>query len=323
MFFPSSQSPALHLDTEMRLDLALSLERLGVMAAAVLPGEVDMSAAVARIRTDRIEPAAFALYYNLIHTLQAEDFGRARGLWRDIAQVAMRPVQLELIPYDAILLGADAARFQHLFAMGWQEAVIFAAPDAGNWRRFHNDAVQALDLLATLSPAWSHELDALLTRVYGALPPEAEGRRFAGASSFMVWGAIFLNVRKADNRIRVLAGLVHEATHQLLFGASRRQPLAANNPTSRYASPLRSDPRPMDGVFHATYVSARLAYLYGLLSEAEVTDAERAYAGEKVERQRRRFEQGLAVLRDQGQLTPLGMRLMEEAREAMMDAVVA
>ena len=52
--------------------------------------------------------------------------------------------------------------------------------------------------------------------------------------------------------------IAHEATHNLLFGLCADGPLADNDDGERHASPLRPDARPIDGVLHATCVSARV-----------------------------------------------------------------
>jgi len=321
MFFPSPQSTALHLDQEMRDDLGRSLERLAGMASSVLPTDVDMALAAEQARHHQLSPGVFARYYELIHALQQQAFDRAGTLWREIADGAAEEISFDVRPFDITALGDDAARFQRLLAMGWHESIMFSPPDAAAWVAFQSHAWDGLELLAEVCPSWRQELEALIGRIYGALPSAGEGQRFAGASCFMVWGAIFINVRKANGRIHALAGLVHEATHQMLFGASRREGLVTNDPAERYSSPLRRDPRPMDGVFHATYVSARLSYLYSLLRDADVSAEERSAAAERVGRQRQRFEQGYAVLCERGRLTPLGARLIEEAHGAMLDMV--
>ena len=53
--------------------------------------------------------------------------------------------------------------------------------------------------------------------------------------------------------------IIHEASHIHLNCLMVDDPLILNLPTERYISPLRPDPRPMLGVFHATFVSARIA----------------------------------------------------------------
>ncbi len=76
----------------------------------------------------------------------------------------------------------------------------------------------------------------------------------------------------------------------------------------------------MNALYHSTYVSARSSWLCRLLLDrcAEaLSDAERDRLTEMQEMQRRRFDQGYEVIRRDARLTPLGGRLIEEARETL------
>lgn len=53
--------------------------------------------------------------------------------------------------------------------------------------------------------------------------------------------------------------LAHEAGHSLLFGLTVDEPLVLNLDDVLYPSPLREDPRPMDDIYHAAFVSAHMA----------------------------------------------------------------
>ncbi len=312
MLIPGSPEIATRLDEAMREDLARSLERLGDMARAILPPEDN---ALAHIRRHRVSPGVFARYYDLVFALQARAYDRATTLWREIIALAAEAADLQLEPFEPEVLGEDTERFGRLVSMGQGGGSMFAPPAADEWRTFEARAKEALDILARIHPPWSQEIRALLTRVIGAIPGPEASQRFAGASSFMAWGAIFLNVTGEHDRIRVLTSLVHEATHQLLFGLSRDEPLVTNPSGARYASPLRRELRPMDGVFHATYVAARLTCLYEILASGgpALTSEERASAAARVASIRARFVQGHEVIASQAMLTPLGGRLMEEA----------
>jgi HEXXH motif-containing protein len=321
VFIPTPQSPVRLLDQAVREDLALSLERIAERAAHVLPAGADTNSVAQSIRGHRIAPGVFAAYYELVYALQDKNWARAAGLWGVIAERAVAVAEPAVLAYEPV--GEDADRFQRLFAMGWGEPCLFMPPEADEWTRFRLDAVAARGLLDAVDPAWRNEVDSLVTRVFAAVPPPGGERRFAGASSFLVWGAVFLNTRRSTGRLGVLARLVHEATHQMLFGLSRRQPLTENDPAARYPSPLRSDPRPMDGVYHATYVSGRLAVLYERLSRCNCVDAaERTAATEGSQRQLQRFGQGYAVLRADGKLSPLGRELIEGAAAGVADLPV-
>lgn len=314
VFLPTPGSPVLLLDQAVREDLALSLQRIAERAASVLPAAVDPEEMCRRIRSHRIAPGVFAAYYELVYALQDRRWGSAAKLWLTIAQRVTQAVEPAIVAYEPAQLGEDADRFQRLLTRGWGQQCLFAPPDGSGWELFRADYEAALELLEAVYPAWRQEVDSLITRVFAALPPNEQGRQFAGASSFLVWGAVFLNVRRHNDRLRMLAGLVHEATHQMLFGLSRCQPLTENDPAARYPSPLRRDPRPMDGVYHATYVSGRLAALYERLSAHDALSVEERHtAGERFQRQRERFHEGHAVLRADGKLSDLGRTLIESA----------
>ncbi len=305
----------------MREDLADSLNRLGEMAAAVLPEDAGMAPALAEIRAHRVQPGVFARYYDLVFALQRRDHPQAAALWREIAALAADAPRLEVIPCDPGVLGDDSERFGRLLALS-DGGHMFAPPTEPSWRSFQPVALDALNLLARIDPAWSSEIDGLLTRVIAAVPAEDARQRFAGASSLMVWGAIFTNISRPRDRLQVLTGLIHEGTHQLLFGLARREPLVTNPPGERYRSPLRPEPRPMDGVFHATFVAARLTRLAEVLASAqgELTDDEATWARARIPGFRQRFLEGREVVLKHAQLTPLGRRLMEEAADHVLAA---
>ena len=71
-------------------------------------------------------------------------------------------------------------------------------------------------------------------------------------------GATLINADIRRNPIEVVDLLVHESSHLLLFAFSSQSALTKNAGTERYSSPVRSDPRPIDGIFHACFVTTRV-----------------------------------------------------------------
>ena len=66
-------------------------------------------------------------------------------------------------------------------------------------------------------------------------------------------------VRRVRSDLDMVQALAHESAHLLLFGMCADGPLLENaNDDHRYSSPLRTDSRPMDGIVHATFVTARM-----------------------------------------------------------------
>ena len=314
LFVPGLSSSARDLDRLTRLALSDSLDRLQARARAMLPAEIDIGEACRRLQHSRACPGAVAAYYELVPALQAGQRDDAAACWRRISARPVIPAELTAIPFTPEALGEDAARFQRLLSVGWHAPEIFAVPGAADIDCFEATVPAALELLSAVAPAWRAELDSLLVRIFGAMPTGGAGQAFAGASSRLVWGAVFVNIPRNDARVPLLATLCHEASHQLLFGLSLHVPLTLNPPEQRFVSPLRSDPRPMDGVYHATFVAARLSLLYALLRDhGDLTVAERALAASRVPEMRRRFEQGRAMVDAEGDLSPLGRQLLDAA----------
>jgi HEXXH motif-containing protein len=81
---------------------------------------------------------------------------------------------------------------------------------------------------------------------------------FEAGSSYRLWGAMLLNAVRRKTRIEIIESVAHENAHSRLFGLCTEEPAVQNPDQELYPSPLRVDPRPMDGVYHATFVSARM-----------------------------------------------------------------
>jgi hypothetical protein len=77
----------------------------------------------------------------------------------------------------------------------------------------------------------------------------------------------------------MIEGLSHESAHAYLFALSLGDSFVDNPDDELHPSPLRADPRPLDGTLHATYVSARMHYALshviesGVLSRSEENEA--------------------------------------------------
>jgi HEXXH motif-containing protein len=160
------------------------------------------------------------------------------------------------------------------------------------------------------------EIDAFLTRIYVAVANRSRSAKgFGAVTSLMVWGASFVNVEYYKTRWDAVQFLVHEITHSLLFGLACEQPLIQNSPDESYKSPLRADPRPMDGIFHATLVCARLAdFNKAWLESGLVAGDDRSRCEEAILQNSRLFHDGLLVIDQNGKLSEQGRHLIDQSR---------
>lgn len=307
----------------MRAALAESLEHIwAVTAGHINLAAADVTGGLSEIRAHRVSPGVFGRYYDLVFAVQDRRFDDAGALFREIVDVAAKQPRLAVLPFSADALGADQERYARLLSL--ETEVPLAAPQADEWRGFEESVTAALALIEEADAVLAAELRAVIVQIVGAISAAQNGgRRFGGASSFMLWGAVVLNVRQHSNRLEMLAGLVHEAAHQLLFGLSIDEPLVENPIDERYGSPLRSDPRPMDGIFHATFVCARMHYAYARLMDAaknSLSQAERDFIAERLRDHRRKFLDGRETLQRFGRLTNNGDRILSAAADYMQSA---
>lgn len=115
----------------------------------------------------------------------------------------------------------------------------------------------AMRKLRDCAPELHDEIVAIVNEVVIARPDGSQQLDYGAASSFALWGTLAVNAAAHDGWTRYYRTIVHESAHLLLFGLARQEPLVTDAPDRRHASPLRTDPRPMDGIFHAAFVLAR------------------------------------------------------------------
>ena len=322
MFIPGTSDPS-SLDLSMRSSLADSLAYVVETVGRRLDiPRAHAERAIAAVRLHRVVPAVFGQYYKLVMAVHGGDYGQACSALRRIVDVASRTPTFGVDLYTEASLGEDRQLYGELID-----------PDAGSspWLcpppptpDFSDRVRDSFALIAKADAALGTELRGLAIQVVGASPfhgPDA--RPFGSVSSLMLWGLLVVNVERYGTAVALVQGLVHEAAHLLLFAHSVEEPFVTNAIEERYTSPLRSDPRPMDGVFHATFVAARMHYSLRRLREVSDTSLE-PIAVESIDRQLQDIQAlyfgGLQTVRKHAKLTGTGQRIIEESLDYMQAA---
>jgi HEXXH motif-containing protein len=158
------------------------------------------------------------------------------------------------------------------------------------------------------------EIDTILSEILLAQAPDGAVMEFDGASHYQFWGLLILNPKHHRTPLAVAEVLAHEAGHSLLFGLTIDEPLVLNADDELFPSPLRLDPRPMDGIYHATFVSARMTYAMERLADSGVlSPADRDQARREAAKDRANFAAGHAVVQAHGRLSETGQKIMMNA----------
>ncbi|MFF3313742.1 aKG-HExxH-type peptide beta-hydroxylase [Streptomyces sp. NPDC002952] len=136
------------------------------------------------------------------------------------------------------------------------------------------------------------------------------GSGFVGGSDIFLYGATFLRMQPEWSELCYADHLVHEAAHQLLHAEQELDPLLLNRDQTGQPSPIRSDPRPLYGSFHATFVFLRLS----LFMKEALQNGSPELAPEAEIRLHRHLLgllQGLQIMVDYGEFSQRGRQVLD------------
>ena len=305
----------------MRNRLADSVDYLGTsVGEAIGIDPADVARLTASLRAARQSPHAFGAYYELVLALEQDDLDEARRLFDELLSQApfprLRIASIENRPQP------EVERYRRMFLDAPELA---AEPGPALLKDCRDRIAAAFALLDAGFPQMAEEIRALLVEIIiAAGPDDPKALTFDGASHYMLWGATLLNARGQATVLDTAQALAHESGHNLLFGHCASGSLADNADDELFASPLRADPRPMDGIIHAAYVIARMHQTLNRLLAAGVLDAEQtAAARADLAAHERNFRAGDGVIRGGARLTELGDGVLAGARDYMAAAVAA
>ena len=323
LFLPQQSLEIRLLDSWIRVKLATSLQQvIDFSRRSGFRSEVEEETLLGAIRSHRLKPGVYARYFSLVFAVKAGRWDEAKRLMTELSVMSAVAASLDVHPLTDDAMGEDATRFPEL--LGDTRRTRFGAPSTTEWLRFDDRVAQAFDCLHFIDPRLAAEVRGLVVEVIGAVPLEPEAS-FGSASSLTIWGAVIINLRVHETSLDLVEGLVHEAAHQLLFGYATKQPLVLNSAAERFTSPLRSDRRPMEGLFHATFVCARLFLLYQRLSDLRcfaLLDTDAETVAQRLAINMRNYRDGARTIAAHARLSALGAQVIQSTA-AFMDQAVA
>jgi hypothetical protein len=263
-----------------------------------------------------VPPQLGCLYLQIVAAVEEGDEPEGGRLAAELLDLLSRPWKLEVARYGRDELGGFYLGFNDILFDESYGPQPMAEPPEPEWQQAKIHFERGLELVRGAAPNIHAEIEAFWSRIYvGVSNPDSDQAKFGGVTSLVLWGGTFANAAHYDSEIKAAEFLVHEVTHALLFAAACDEPLVLNPPDELFSSPLRRDGRPMDGIFHATLVCARVAEFYSALRGS---DAVPQVDDETLVRFRQanaeKFQRGCATIEEFGQISPLGRDLLEQAK---------
>ena len=269
-----------------------------------------------RLGDSSVSPWVFCLYSKLVAQLSNNESDGARATVSDILAAVSLPETAGIVPLrDGTTPGSWWDHFQVLFDTDSERPFNPQIPGSEAFFLCKGEVEAGLALFQVADPDWYDEVRNLLrTIVLGSARLDAEDL-FNGASTFFFWGGSLLNVEIRRGAVSIIDLLVHESSHMLLFGLSADGALLLNPGEERYTSPLRADPRPIDGILHACFVASRVHLaMCRLLDSGALTDQDRRRAAERRDLSANAGRVGLDVLNKHARPTELGQSVLETLR---------
>ena len=304
-------------DQAVRQGLASSLTT--VFAALDGSADIDPGRAADLLRAVESGPAPpglFGAYVDLVLALFDDREDDARALAAELLGAVPFPRESGLVVTldDGELGRGQAERYARLFI---DDLAFDLRPVAGAARAAAEARLAAaFDLLMRGAPDVLAEMRVLVRQVVlveVAVRPDRIA--FGGASTFSLWGALAINADRLGDRLEAAVSLAHEAAHSLLFGLTLGGRLVENDDDQRYPSPLRQDLRPLEGVAHATFVTARMIHtLRALIASGVLTADETALARDRLTTNDDACARGLATVLAHARFTPAGAATFEALR---------
>lgn len=308
---------AARLDRQIRADLAQSLEHLSSRCQGLIPFDSEALERLIQGLKDgkRYPPAAFGLYSHLVFALLRDDRKSAVDLFAQLTRMEPQTMRSDVLSLDDPRLTPHHQQLLSLMDLAADDGAALGPCDPQALTSFLSDYRWAMERMECDLPELAAEIDAMVAQLILVWIPDRKDRLiFDGGSSPMLWGGMFINGARQRTPLELLEVLVHESAHLLLYAFTQHEPLLLNDEAERYPSPLRADPRPMEGIFHATWVSARMSYAMDILSRSpHLSTTSRQQASAAMQTDRMNFEAGYEVIRAHASLTTTGQRLIDAA----------
>jgi len=317
-FYPSIER-AKQSDSEQRKSLANTIDYLFDLYGEYFKLDVERGKNLAnRLRAEPLDRNIYANYWQLLSGIDNQDEECVKESFDELLTHETSDNPLRICSFSNDQGDPLMSRYAKILTSESDTPLPLMPPPNDLSSTASKTAREALDLIREASPELHDEITWMLHDIVFAVGNIAEGYDFDGGTNMFLWGVIFVNAEGNQKRLKLAQTITHESCHNLIFGYQLNDPLTKNAPGSRYPSPLRDDLRPMDGIYHATIVTARMHFVTKKLLEANsLTSDEQETAETDLREFQTIFANGVETVETHAELTDMGRELLEHSKEYM------
>ncbi len=312
------------LDHQFRLSLADSLIYLSEQSSPFLAFNfTKLEPLIQAIRFGHRFPATtFFTYADIVMALYNNEPQKAiDGFNKIIIEVPMPEVAYEpcrILPWDASPHLENQDMYVRAMNTDPQLHFFMGPPSHTLAQQFAHRIVSGFKLMQLAAPELAEEFKTLVNDIVMVVGDTKSDYQFDGGSSYFLWGTLFLNATSHQTDIAMVEVLAHESAHMLLYACTIDEPLVLNPDEDLFTSPLRNDLRPMDGIYHATFVSARMHWAMQSLVDSDMLSPDDLIAAKKArDEDLKNFWAGYEIVSKDAKLTVTGEKIMQAAHDYM------
>ncbi|HBN21805.1 MAG TPA: hypothetical protein DD412_01015 [Holosporales bacterium] len=216
---------------------------------------------------------------------------------------------LSVFPFgNACLAPTQWQLCERILTSEFPEEAYVQTPSKGTFKQTSTLVQNALREIKKISPNYFAEIEALVSNMM-----VVHSNRFIAGSSFTLLGLVTL----VDNHDPNMTAeyIIHEAAHQYLYNLMACDEICSG--AGLHTSPLRKDPRPIEGVYHAAFVLARIIDFYNKALTQETT-LPKNFMEKQIAYYRPRYKDAYDLLMEKATFTDLGQKLLESSKEMVL-----
>ena len=274
-----------------------------------------------------LTPDVFGGYYDIVSALEFDHRRRARRAFERIllTQPVETGVHIRQLQRDHAR--TDARRIRRFMGSPETGASGVRKPRKTQANAFATQLDEAFNWIEENVPDMYGEVRALIREVTLVGPEGRNHTAFEGGTCFRLWGALVLNAERDVSVPDLITTLAHESGHAALFGFCQDEMLVENPDSELHWSPIRQEKRPLEGIFHAAFVSARMVWVIQRMLESEDFDIEaRLAVASDLEQATNVYQESAEIIRSVGKLTQTGSAILASTEAFMSsrpDAIAA
>lgn len=261
-----------------------------------------------------LSPLLFAGYYHFVHLLEQGDVEYCTRLLQELpCEMAGQTIvngTLELCTTDIHRSLLNNCLYTETQESYWEHC------ETQEFQQAYAKISDVINIIKRTQTNFHQEFQTLVSTIVMA-KPKSQTFRFDGASSYHLWGLMMLAWDDQKTDLEWIETLAHESSHIYLFGLIRDQALLVEDNEGLYSSPLRADKRPLEGIYHATYVSARMYLAVIHYRHSHPSYFDQAEVNHLTSASLAAFRDGHQTIMRHAQLTELGRSILDDCVRAI------